>query len=88
VIVQLRFDKLKNIEFVLMYLSVQKVFMKKETYVNFLTELLDERSTLRPANVLVYGWVGGKHACVDLTEVSLLVVLWNWRLEILLEITT
>nr|GEZ43871.1 zinc finger, BED-type [Tanacetum cinerariifolium] len=28
------------------------------------------RSTLGPANVLVFGWVGGKHACVDLTGVS------------------
>ncbi|MFS7924551.1 hypothetical protein Hanom_Chr03g00273931 [Helianthus anomalus] len=27
------------------------------------------RSTLRP-NVLVFGWEGGKHACVDLTGVS------------------
>ncbi|GKD06541.1 hypothetical protein Tco_1181515 [Tanacetum coccineum] len=31
------------------------------------------RSTLRPADVLVFGWVGGKHACVDLTGVSPLV---------------
>ncbi|GKB95645.1 hypothetical protein Tco_0981782 [Tanacetum coccineum] len=30
----------------------------------------DGRSTLRPAEVLVFGWVGGKHACVDLTGVS------------------
>nr|GFA55696.1 auxilin-like protein [Tanacetum cinerariifolium] len=31
------------------------------------------RSTLRPAGVLVFGWVGGKHAFVDLTGVSPLV---------------
>lgn len=37
---------------------------------NFLTNPLDGRSTLRPADVLVFGWVGGKHACVDLTGVS------------------
>jgi len=49
------------------------ISMKKEAPVNFLTDPLDRRSTLRPANVMVYGWVGGKHACVDLTEVSPLV---------------
>ncbi|GJW87527.1 hypothetical protein Tco_0162867 [Tanacetum coccineum] len=43
---------------------------KKEAPVNFLTDLSDERSTLRPADVLVFGWVGGKHACVDLTRIS------------------
>ena len=42
-------------------------------HVNFLTDALDRRSTLRPADVMVYGWVGGKHACVDLTGVSPLV---------------
>jgi len=41
--------------------------------VNFLTDPLDRRSTLRSADVMVYGWVGGKHACVDLTEVLPLV---------------
>ncbi|MCI02441.1 auxilin-like protein, partial [Trifolium medium] len=41
--------------------------------VNFLTDPLEGRSTLRPADVLVYSWVGGKHACVDLTGVSSLV---------------
>ncbi|GKE10904.1 hypothetical protein Tco_1414455, partial [Tanacetum coccineum] len=46
---------------------------KKEAHVNFLTNPSDERSTLRSANVLVFGWVGGKHACVDLTGVSPLV---------------
>ncbi|GJS51279.1 RNA-directed DNA polymerase, eukaryota [Tanacetum coccineum] len=30
-------------------------------------------TTLRPADVLVFGWVGGRHACVDLTGVSSLV---------------
>ncbi|KAK2414652.1 hypothetical protein QL285_037222 [Trifolium repens] len=38
--------------------------------VNFLTDPQEGRSTLRPADVLVYGWVGGKHVCVDLTRVS------------------
>jgi len=41
--------------------------------VNFLIDPLDRRSTLRPPDVMVYGWVGGKHACVDLTGVSPLV---------------
>ncbi|KAJ0540593.1 hypothetical protein HanRHA438_Chr09g0374631 [Helianthus annuus] len=46
---------------------------KKEAPVNFLTDPLERRSTLRPADILVFGWVGGKHACVDLTGVSPLV---------------
>ncbi|GJV51016.1 putative reverse transcriptase domain-containing protein [Tanacetum coccineum] len=46
----------------------------KEGPVNFLTDASDGRSTLRPAaNALVFGWVGGKHACADLTGVSSLV---------------
>nr|GFB57902.1 auxilin-like protein [Tanacetum cinerariifolium] len=43
---------------------------KKEAPVNFLTDTSDGRSTLKPTDVLVFGWVRGKHACVDLTEVS------------------
>ncbi|GJY73665.1 hypothetical protein Tco_0478096 [Tanacetum coccineum] len=46
---------------------------KKEAPVNFLTGPSDGRSTLRPVDVLVFGWVGGKHAHVDLTGVSSLV---------------
>ncbi|GJS53169.1 hypothetical protein Tco_0626531, partial [Tanacetum coccineum] len=46
---------------------------KKKAPVNFLTDSLDGTSTLRPADVLVFGWVRGKHACVDLTGVSPLV---------------
>ncbi|GKA09149.1 ARID DNA-binding domain-containing protein [Tanacetum coccineum] len=46
---------------------------KKEAPVNFLTDPLNGRSTLRLADVLVFGWVGGKHACVDLTGVFPLV---------------
>ncbi|GJY27321.1 hypothetical protein Tco_0402047 [Tanacetum coccineum] len=49
------------------------ISVKKEAPVNFLTDPSDGRSTLRPADVLVFGWVGGKHACVDLTGVSPLV---------------
>nr|GEU43236.1 protein RMD5 homolog A-like [Tanacetum cinerariifolium] len=47
-----------------------RISAKKEAPVNFLTDPSNERSTLRPADVLVFGWVGGKHACVDLTGVS------------------
>ncbi|GKE12067.1 hypothetical protein Tco_1415618, partial [Tanacetum coccineum] len=46
---------------------------KKEAPVNFLTHPSDGRSTLRPADILVFGWVRGKHACVDLTGVSPLI---------------
>jgi len=49
------------------------ISVKKEVRMNFLTDPLDRRSTLRPADMMVYGWVGGKHACVDLTGVSPLV---------------
>ncbi|KAF5765692.1 hypothetical protein HanXRQr2_Chr15g0706721 [Helianthus annuus] len=46
---------------------------KKEVPVNFLTDPLEGRPTLRPTDILVFGWVGGKHACVGLTGVSPLV---------------
>jgi hypothetical protein len=46
---------------------------KKEAPVNFLTDPRDGRSSLRPADILVFGWERGKHACVDLTGVSPLV---------------
>ena len=40
---------------------------------NFLIDSLDRRSTLLHVDVMMYGWVGGKHVCVDLTGVSQLV---------------
>nr|GEV21290.1 reverse transcriptase domain-containing protein [Tanacetum cinerariifolium] len=46
---------------------------KKEAHVNFLTDPSDGRSTLRPADILVFGWIKGKHACLDLTGVSPLI---------------
>jgi hypothetical protein len=49
------------------------ISVKKEAPVNFLMDPQEGRSTLRHGDVLVCGWVGGKHACVDLTEVSPLV---------------
>ncbi|GJX53998.1 putative reverse transcriptase domain-containing protein [Tanacetum coccineum] len=52
---------------------------RKEAPVNFLTDPLEGRSTLRPADILVFGWAGGKHACVDLTGVSPLVGLHGRR---------
>ncbi|GJS71533.1 hypothetical protein Tco_0704374 [Tanacetum coccineum] len=51
------------------------ISVKKEVHVNFLTDLSDGRSTLRPVDVLAFGWVGGKHACVELTGASPLVAL-------------
>ncbi|GJX62057.1 hypothetical protein Tco_0294957 [Tanacetum coccineum] len=48
---------------------------RKEALVNFLTDPLERRSTL--ADILVFGWAGGKHACVDLTGVSPLVGLMD-----------
>ena len=48
------------------------VSVEKEVPVNFLIDLLDRRSTLRPAEVMVYGRVWGKHACADLTGISAL----------------
>nr|GEU84570.1 putative reverse transcriptase, RNA-dependent DNA polymerase [Tanacetum cinerariifolium] len=56
---------------------------KKEAPVNFLTDPSNRISTLRPADVLVFGWVGGKHACVDLTGVSPLVGLSSRAHQIL-----
>ncbi|MFS7912485.1 putative exostosin [Helianthus anomalus] len=49
------------------------ISVKKEAPVNFLTDPREGRSTLRPADFLVFGWDAGKHACVDLTRVSPLV---------------
>ncbi|GJV97083.1 hypothetical protein Tco_1548660 [Tanacetum coccineum] len=57
----------------MMQILAHDTYDVKEAHVNFLTDPSDERSTLRPADVLVFGWVGGKHACVDLTGVSPLV---------------
>jgi hypothetical protein len=58
---------------------------EKKEFVNCLTDPHKGRSTLRPADVVVYGWVGGKHACarVDLTGVLSLaglrarILLWD-----------
>jgi hypothetical protein len=49
--------------------------------VNFIIDPLEGRSTLRPANVLVYRWVGEKYACVDLNEVSPIVGLTTGELQ-------
>ncbi|MCI54667.1 auxilin-like protein, partial [Trifolium medium] len=49
------------------------VSVKKETLMNFLINPPEGRSTLKPADILVYDWVGGKHACVNLIEISPLV---------------
>lgn len=49
------------------------VSVKKETIVDFLTEPREGRSILRLEDILVYGWVGGNHVCVDLIGVFPLV---------------
>lgn len=38
-----------------------------------MTDPLDGRSMLKPTDVLILGWIGWKHACVDLTKVSPLI---------------
>lgn len=58
-----------------------RVFVKKEVHVNFLTDPHEGRSTTRPTNILVYGWIWGKHASVDLIEISPLGI---WGLKVLL----
>ncbi|KAL8245689.1 hypothetical protein R6Q59_006905 [Mikania micrantha] len=35
------------------------IFAKKEALVNFLTDPMEGRSTLRPADLLIFGWAGG-----------------------------
>ncbi|GJV30569.1 putative reverse transcriptase domain-containing protein [Tanacetum coccineum] len=52
---------------------------KNEAPVNFLTDPLEGRSTLRPVDILVFGWARGKNACMDLTGVSPLVGLMDNR---------
>ncbi|MCI07865.1 auxilin-like protein, partial [Trifolium medium] len=50
-----------------------RISVKKEALVNFLTDPQEVRLTLRPEDVLVFGRIGGKHVCVNLTGVSPLV---------------
>jgi hypothetical protein len=52
-----------------------RISVNKEAPMYFLTNPQVGRSNLRPTNVMVYGWAGEKHACVDVTEVSPLVEL-------------
>ncbi|GJU57361.1 GDSL esterase/lipase-like protein [Tanacetum coccineum] len=49
-------------------LYIELEFLLERRPVNFLTDPLEGRSTLRPADILVFGWAGGKHACVDIQE--------------------
>nr|GEW19516.1 auxilin-like protein [Tanacetum cinerariifolium] len=50
-----------------------EISAKKEERMNFLINSSDGRTTLRPTDILVFGWVGGKYVCVDLNGVSPLV---------------
>jgi hypothetical protein len=45
--------------------------VKENTSMNFLTDQMEGRSTLTRR---CSGWVGGRHACRNLTEVSALTV--------------
>jgi hypothetical protein len=56
--------------------------VKKEAPVKFMTYSFEGRSTLRLADVLVYWWLRGKHACVDLTGVSPLVRLTTGKFTV------
>jgi hypothetical protein len=58
------------------------ISVKKETSVNFLTDPLDGKTTLRSVGVLMYGWVGGRHTCVRLTEVLPLMRLRTWSFTV------
>ncbi|KAL8234283.1 hypothetical protein R6Q59_020383 [Mikania micrantha] len=51
----------------------ENISAKKEAPVNFLTDLLEGMSTLRPVDILMFDGKGGKHSCVDLIGVSSLV---------------
>ncbi|KAJ0808609.1 putative exostosin [Helianthus annuus] len=68
-----RLDAKIGKDFTAQLITCAGISAKKEAPVNFLTDPLEGRSTLRPVDILVFGWVGGKHACVDLTGVSPLV---------------
>lgn len=50
-----------------------RVYVKKKVLVIFFIHPHEGRPILRPDNVLMYVWVGGKYVCVDLTEVFSLV---------------
>lgn len=61
-----------------MTLLVMSYLVYFSAFVNFLTHPHEGRSKLRPADVMVYGWVGEKHACVDFIKGSPLVGLRTW----------
>ncbi|KAF5176956.1 hypothetical protein FRX31_033457 [Thalictrum thalictroides] len=56
--------------------------VKKEAPVNFLTDPTDGRSTLHPANVLIYNWSEGKQTCVHITRASPMVDIGNGIFEV------
>jgi hypothetical protein len=53
------------------------VFVMKKTFVNFLTDPQEGRSTLKPTCVLVHGWVRWKQACMNFIVVFSLMRLGN-----------
>jgi hypothetical protein len=50
-----------------------RISVEKKAHVSFLTNPQEGRSSVRPANIMVNGWGGGKHACVNLTRISPLI---------------
>jgi hypothetical protein len=66
-------NKKQNNKYLFDIFKLIKISVKKTTHVNFLTEPLKRRSTLRSINVLVYRWVRERYTCLDLTRVSPLV---------------
>ncbi|KAL6514241.1 hypothetical protein OROHE_019228 [Orobanche hederae] len=66
-----RHDHVRDISYDILWRA--DISSKKEAPVNFLTDPFEGRLRLRPADVLIFGWANGKHACVDLTGVSPLV---------------
>lgn len=64
-------DLVRDVMFDIFWRVVVSV-RRRRLWIFLLTHMMG-RSTLRLANVLVYGWIRRKHVCVDLTWVSPLV---------------
>jgi hypothetical protein len=63
-----------------------RISVKKEAPVNFLTNPQEGRTTLRPTDVMVYGWVGGMHVWIllvfrHLLDCGLGLLLWDRALK-------
>jgi hypothetical protein len=49
-----------------------EIYVGIKHFVNFLTNPQVGRSILKPKDVMIYRWMSGRHACMGLTQVSLL----------------